>query len=147
MNEFYKILPPSAIDNFSGYDKVVAQTHIDNWNCIIVDKEYEQPIDNEYDLEEIIPKLNTMNESKKTIRLSESELHNLIKESVRKVLKENTEYSVWDLLDEMKEYMSDYDILARLISRIGEDVAMDMLTDIKAIEIGDNDDTLTEGQG
>ena len=90
------------------------------------------------------------NESKKfknTIRLTESELHNLIKESVRKVLKKNTEYSVWDLLDEMKEYMSDYDILARLINRIGEDVAMDMLTDIKAIEIGDNDDTLTEGQG
>ena len=51
------------------------------------------------------------------------------------------------LLDEMKEYMSDYDILAHLISRIGEDVAMDMLIDIKAIEIGDNDDTLTEGQG
>lgn len=78
-------------------------------------------------------------EQKQTIKLNESQLRNIIKESIKNVLKENTE-NVWDLLEDMKQYMSSDDILARLISRIGEYTALKYLEDIKNVEIGDNED-------
>lgn len=37
---------------WSEYDNAVAESHIANYGCIILD-EYDCPIDNEYDLEEI----------------------------------------------------------------------------------------------
>ena len=49
----FDILPKEEVEQFEGYDKVVAQCHIANCGCIIVDSDYHQPIDNEYDLEEI----------------------------------------------------------------------------------------------
>ena len=49
----YNILPKEEVEQFEGYDKVVAQCHVANCGCIIVDTVYNQPIDNEYDLEEI----------------------------------------------------------------------------------------------
>lgn len=49
----FEILPKKEVERFEGYDKVVAQCHVINYDCIIVDTEYHQPIDNEYDLEEI----------------------------------------------------------------------------------------------
>lgn len=49
----YEVLPPEEINRFEGYDKSVAQNHINNYGCIIIDKNYGEPIDNEYDLEEI----------------------------------------------------------------------------------------------
>ena len=76
---------------------------------------------------------------KKAIKIKESKLINIIKESIKNVLKEGTE-NVWDLLEEMKQYMSSDDILARLISRIGEYPALKYLEDIKNVEIGDTDD-------
>lgn len=42
---------------WSDYDKMVASCHLANAGVIIVDTEYSQPIDNEYDLEEIYPML------------------------------------------------------------------------------------------
>lgn len=74
-----------------------------------------------------------------TMKLNESQLRNIIKESIKNVLKENTE-NVWDLLEDMKQYMSSDDILSRLISRIGEYPALKYLEDIKNVEIGDTDD-------
>ena len=38
---------------WSDYDKKVAECHLANAGVVIVDAEYGQPIDNEYDLEEI----------------------------------------------------------------------------------------------
>ena len=38
---------------WSDYDKKVAECHLANAGVVIVDTEYGQPIDNEYDLEEI----------------------------------------------------------------------------------------------
>ena len=49
----FNILPKEEVEQFVGYDKVVAQCHIVNCGYIIVDTEYHQPIDNEYDLEDI----------------------------------------------------------------------------------------------
>ena len=49
----YETLDPSEIDKFDGYDKSVAQCHIANVGCIIVYAGTMEPIDNEYDLEEI----------------------------------------------------------------------------------------------
>lgn len=49
----YRLLSANEIDKFEGYDRDVAQNHIANVGCIIVDSTYGDPIDNEYDLEEI----------------------------------------------------------------------------------------------
>ncbi len=49
----FKVLDAEEIIRLSGYDRSVAECHIANCGCIIVDAMYEQPIDNEYDLEEI----------------------------------------------------------------------------------------------
>lgn len=51
----FKVLEPEMIENFSGYDRTVAECHVKNCGKIIVDALYEEPIDNEYDLEEIYP--------------------------------------------------------------------------------------------
>ena len=49
----YKTLTADALHRFEGYDKSVAECHIANCGYIIVDTLYEQPIDNEYDLDVI----------------------------------------------------------------------------------------------
>lgn len=49
----YDTLDPSEINKFDGYDRSVAQCHIDNVGCIIVHAGTMEPIDNEYDLNEI----------------------------------------------------------------------------------------------
>ena len=53
----YETLDPSEINKFSGYDRTVAQCHIDNVGCIIVYPGTMEPIDNEYDLDEIYSKI------------------------------------------------------------------------------------------
>jgi len=53
----YETLDPSEINKFSGYDRTVAQCHIDNVGCIIVYAGTMEPIDNEYDLDEIYSKI------------------------------------------------------------------------------------------
>ena len=47
------LLDKSKISEFTGYDRRVALCHIANCGHIIIDEEYELPIDNEYDLDEI----------------------------------------------------------------------------------------------
>lgn len=54
----FKTLTAADIDKFEGYDRSVAECQIANCGQIIVDSEYEQPIDNEYDLEVIYNILN-----------------------------------------------------------------------------------------
>lgn len=54
----FKTLDADEVVKFSGYDRVVAKCHIANCGKIIVDTLYEQPIDDEYDLEEIYNQLN-----------------------------------------------------------------------------------------
>ena len=49
----FMILTAEELDKFEGYDRHVAECHIANCGSIIVDTTYQQPIDNEYDLEEI----------------------------------------------------------------------------------------------
>ena len=99
----YRLLPANKINEFEGYDRTVAQTHIDNVGCIIVSAMYGDPIDNEYDLDEIYQAIestkmyeskNRKNVGKNTIRLTESELKKVIAESVKKVLKENQEFYI-----------------------------------------------------
>lgn len=73
---------------------------------------------------------------KRTIRLTESELHKVIEESVRNILNENVDYSaVWRIIDELRTVMSDEDIIARLISRIGPFEAQKILENIRDMEI------------
>lgn len=91
----YRLLSANEIDKFDGYDRVVAQNHIANVGCIIVDSTYGDPIDNEYDLEEIYQAIestkmyeskNRKNMGKNIIRLTESEFRKIIFESVKKIL-------------------------------------------------------------
>lgn len=49
---------------WSDYDKTIAECHLANTGVVIVDTEHGQPIDNEYDLEEIYRLLEK--ENKKT---------------------------------------------------------------------------------
>ena len=55
----FKVLSADKIDSFCGYDKSVAKCHIANSGKIIVDSTFGQPIDNEFDLEEIYSILNS----------------------------------------------------------------------------------------
>ena len=54
----YMILPAEELDRYEGYDRRVAECHIANCGSIVVDTTYQQPIDNEYDLEEIYNTIN-----------------------------------------------------------------------------------------
>lgn len=79
----YKLLPASDINNFFGYDKTVAETHINNCGYIVVDAQYGDVIDNEYDLDEIFYEIKN-----KPIKMTESQFKAFIKESVANVLNE-----------------------------------------------------------
>ena len=54
----FKFLDAVEASRFDGYDRMVAECQIANCRKIIVDVIYQQPIDNEYDLEEIYNILN-----------------------------------------------------------------------------------------
>ena len=78
---------------------------------------------------------------KQRIKLTESQLHNMIQETVREVLNESyNQYGVWDLIDELKEVMSVEDILTRVIARISPIEAKNMLEDILSIEGSERDE-------
>ena len=75
---------------------------------------------------------------KKTNILRENELKQIISKTVRRVLKEsfsNSNEEVWNVLEELEQYMDDNTILTHLISRIGLYDALQMLNDIKEAEI------------
>jgi hypothetical protein len=73
---------------------------------------------------------------KRKIRLTEDDIRMIVNESVKSILNENayTEAGVWDLLERLEGFMSDKDIIARIISRIGPDEAVRILKDIMAVE-------------
>lgn len=76
---------------------------------------------------------------RRNIRLTERQLNRVIKESVRRTLRESEESNdVWDLLEQMKGCMSCEDILDRLIARTPNAYAT--LQDIFNVECGDNFD-------
>lgn len=115
----YKLLTADHIDDFYGYDRMVAQTHIDNVGCIIVSAMYGDPIDNEYDLNEIYQAIEStpVYESKRckkgTITLTESELKGVISESVKKIIKEAfSDLYEWEHFnnspEDEDEYIPDY---------------------------------------
>lgn len=54
----FMVLAAVEVNRFDGYDRKVAECQIANCGRIIVDVIYQQPIDNEYDLEEIYNLLN-----------------------------------------------------------------------------------------
>ena len=54
----FTTLNAEELNRFDGYDRSVAECHIANCGHIIVDSDFEQPIDNEYDLEVIYNILN-----------------------------------------------------------------------------------------
>ena len=49
----FETRPKEDIEQYEGYDRTTAECHIANCGCIIVDTEYHQPIDDEFDLAEI----------------------------------------------------------------------------------------------
>lgn len=80
---------------------------------------------------------------KRTIKLTENDLHKVIEESVRRILNEdiNEGYkAMWDIIDELRTVMSDEDIIARILSRIGQFEALKILEDIKNVEVPSPDD-------
>lgn len=87
----YKVCSPDEWQQMKGsmdpYDVSIGDMHIANYGFVILDDVYNQPIDNEYDLEEIIHELKS-NAKKQVTTISESQLRNIIKESVTKILKE-----------------------------------------------------------
>lgn len=66
----------------------------------------------------------------------------IIRESIKQVLIENeyTKQGVWDLVEELKQYMDSDDILSRLIARLDPRQVVEILKEIKAIEIGDEEE-------
>ena len=74
---------------------------------------------------------------KKVIRLTEADLHKMIKESVNNVLNESFSQgydNVWNMLDELKQCMSESDILARLISRLDPKTVETILQEVMETE-------------
>lgn len=80
------------------------------------------------------------------IKISESKLKQIINESVRKTLRESSEdynrFGVWDLVEELKEYLGADDLINRICGRMDPMTLSKMLRDIKSVEIGDNDDEI-----
>lgn len=74
--------------------------------------------------------------NKNKIRLTESDLHRIVKESVKSVLKENAynDDGVWEALDYLKQFLSAEDIIARILSRLGSFQSKKILDDIIAVE-------------
>lgn len=57
----WKILKPLTEEcGWTDYDKMMAEMQIENCGYVILDTEYQKPIDNEYDLEEIYSNVETM---------------------------------------------------------------------------------------
>ena len=77
---------------------------------------------------------------KKIVKLTEQDLHKIIKESVNKMLikEEYNSLGVWDLLDELIDVLGAETVLKRIIGRIPPYDVIKMLQDIKDVEIGDN---------
>ena len=86
----YRLLPANRLDEFEGYDRVVAQNHISNCGCIIVSPEYGDPIDDEYMLEEIYSQIDGLKESVikrgKVVKLTENDLKYIVLESNGSIL-------------------------------------------------------------
>ena len=82
---------------------------------------------------------------RRRVKLTEGDLHRIVKKSVNRIIRESefdSSESVWDVLNELEEYMDDRDIIARLISRIGEDRALLILKDINSVESQGFDDEI-----
>jgi hypothetical protein len=80
------------------------------------------------------------------IKISESKLKQIINESVRRTLRESSEdynrFGVWDLVEELKEYLGADDLINRICGRMDPMTLSKMLRDIKSVEIGNNDDEI-----
>lgn len=78
---------------------------------------------------------------KKSIKLNESELRNIISESVKRVLKESfsNNNEVWDLLEKVKECLGADEVCNRLVGR-DPYAAYKVLKDIYSIECGNTID-------
>lgn len=73
----------------------------------------------------------------KVIKLTEADLHKMIKQSVNNVLNESFSQgydNVWNMLDELKQCMSESDILARLISRLDPKTVETILQEVMETE-------------
>ncbi len=82
---------------------------------------------------------------RRIIKLTEGDLRKIVKKSVNRIIRESefdSSESVWDVFNELEEYMDDRDIIARLISRIGEDRALLILKDINSVESQGFDDEI-----
>lgn len=86
----YYICSPEQWEKAKGaldsYDVSIGDMHIANYGFVILDGEYNQPIDNEYDLEEIVNDLKN-NAKESVTRITESQLRSIVKESVTRILK------------------------------------------------------------
>ena len=90
----FKVLSPQEWQSRKGemdsYDASIGDMHIQNYGFVIIDAQYEQPIDNEYDLEEIENQLkNYARSSVSPISLTEGQLRNIIKKTITEALLKN----------------------------------------------------------
>lgn len=88
----FKVLSPQEWQNrkvgMDSYDAAIGDMHIQNYGFVIIDAQYEQPIDNEYDLEEIKNQLKGYARSSiAPVSLTEAQLRNVIKKTITEVLK------------------------------------------------------------
>ena len=84
--EFKVLSPQEWLREKTGmtpYDISIGDMHIRNYGFVIIDAQYNQPIDNEYDLEEIKNQLkNYTRSSIAPISLTETQLRNIIKKTI-----------------------------------------------------------------
>lgn len=118
----YRLLPANRLDEFEGYDRVVAQNHISNCGCIIVSPEYGDPIDDEYMLEEIYSQIDGLKESVikrgKVVKLTENDLKYIVLESINRITENNyknrytkmiaAKHAAGKSKDEIRQELSDY---------------------------------------
>ena len=73
---------------------------------------------------------------KRRIRLTEGDLHRIVRKSVGRLLREDVygDAGVWDALDRLRECMDDETIAVRIISRLGPYEAARILNDIISVE-------------
>ena len=88
----YKVCSPDEWQQMKGsmdpYDVSIGDMHIANYGFVILDDVYNQPIDNEYDLEEIVHDLKKR-ARERVATITETQLRGIIKESITRILKEN----------------------------------------------------------
>ena len=137
-----------SVHTYPGGSQEISTEHSDGSKGLFKTNGECKSSDNPMDIEikEYLFKNENKNMKKKLIKLTEGDIHNVIKECVNRVINEvaYTEMGVWDALDRLRECLDDSTIIARIISRLGPDASVRILKDIIAVECPDDEEEVED---